>query len=186
MAFLIYGGPGSDTIETSSFAFTAAERDAVFNASSIDIIHDTSGFYGNGTDNTITGTAAADVIEGGGGDDRLTGAGGPDTIAGGAGADTFVFNFPSEGKDTIGDFVSGTDKLEFSATGFGGGLTAGIDPTAVYGLSADASFASATERFHYDTSTDTLYFDPDGSNPGATAVAIAQFPITPFCSRTIC
>lgn len=66
--------------------------------------------------------------------------------------------------------------LEVSATGFGGGLTAGMDPATVFGSSNDATFASATERFHFDTSSDTLYFDADGSDTGATAVAIAQFP----------
>ncbi len=45
MAFLIYGGPGSDTIETSSFAFTAAERDAIFASASIETIIDTSGSH---------------------------------------------------------------------------------------------------------------------------------------------
>ena len=49
-----------------------------------------------------------------------------------------------------------------------------MDP-AVFGSSGDATFASASERFHYDTSIDTLYFDVDGSDDGATAVALAQF-----------
>jgi Ca2+-binding RTX toxin-like protein len=76
--------------------------------------------------------------------------------------------------DTITDFLSGTDKLEFSAAGFGGGLTAGMDPATVFGSSNDATFASATERFHFDSSTSTLYFDADGSDPGAP-VALVQF-----------
>jgi VCBS repeat-containing protein len=176
MAFLIYGGTGSDTIQTTSFAFTAAERDAIFNASSIELIIDSSGFYGDETSNTIAGSAAADNMQGNGGDDRLTGAGGTDSLAGGADADTFVFNFASEGMDTIADFVSGTDKLEISAAGFGGGLSTGTDPATVFGSSSDGSFTSEMERFHLDTSTDTLYFDADGSGETATAVAIAQFP----------
>jgi Ca2+-binding RTX toxin-like protein len=181
VAFLISGGPGSDTIQTTSFAFTAAERDAIFVSSSVEVIRDTSGFYGDETSNTITGTAAADNMQGNGGADRLNGgadrlngAGGPDSLAGGADADTFVFNFPSEGTDTISDFVSGTDHLEISATGFGGGLTAGMDPSTVFGSSNDATFASANERFHFDVSTQTLYFDADGSDTNAAAAAIAH------------
>jgi Ca2+-binding RTX toxin-like protein len=174
-AFQVLGGLGADTLETTSFAFTALERQAIFNTSSIELIHDTSGLYGNETNNTLTGTASADNIQGGGGDDRLTGDGGTDSLAGGADSDTFVFNFPSEGMDTIGDFVSGTDRLEISAAGFGGGLTAGTDPATVFGSSSNADFTS-TERFHLDTSSDTLYFDADGSGGMATAVAIAQFP----------
>jgi Ca2+-binding RTX toxin-like protein len=176
MAFLIYGGTGSDTIQTTSFAFTAAERDAIFNASSIELIIDSSGFYGDETSNAITGSVAADNIQGNGGTDRLIGDGGADSLAGGADSDTFVFNFPSEGMDTIGDFASGTDKLEISVAGFGGGLTTGTDPATVFGSSGNANFTSEMERFHLDTSTDTLYFDADGSGETATAVAIAQFP----------
>jgi hypothetical protein len=174
-AFQVFGGPGSDTIQTSSFAFNATQRDAIFAGSSIELIRDTSGFYGDETDNTITGTASADTIQGGGGNDTITGAGGADSLAGGAGADHFVFNFPSEGTDTISDFVSGTDKLEISASGFGGGLTAGMDPATVFGSSADATFGSATERFHFDTTTDTLYFDADGTAGGSAPVALTQF-----------
>ena len=173
-AFTVFGGTGDDTLQTSSFAFTASEREAVFNTSSIDIIRDTSGIYGDQSANTIVGTAATDNIQAGAGADRITGAAGPDFLAGGAGDDTFVFNLPSEGADTIGDFAVGADVLEFSAAGFGGGLTAGMDVATVYGSSGDATFGSSTERFHYDTSSSTLYFDADGNNPGA-AVALAQF-----------
>ena len=75
---------------------------------------------------------------------------------------------------TITDFGSG-DKLEFSASGFGRRLTAGTDPATVFGTSTDAIFGSAAERFHYDTTANTLYFDADGSGTNAAAVAIADF-----------
>ncbi|WFU25382.1 cadherin-like domain-containing protein [Bradyrhizobium sp. CB1717] len=173
--FQVFGGDGSDTLQTSSFAFTASEREAIFFSLSIETIRDTSGIYGDETANMIVGTAAADNIQGGAGADRLTGAGGPDFLAGGADADTFVFNLPSEGVDTVGDFVSGADVLEVSAAGFGGGLVAGMNVASVYGSSSDATFGSSTERFHYDTSSSTLYFDADGSASGTAAVALAQF-----------
>ena len=141
-------------------------------------------FIGDGNANVLQGNAEVDILSGRGGEDTLTGGSGSDgltggdgadTLNGGADADTFVFNFATEGTDTITDFLSGTDKLEISASGFGGGLTAGMDLTLVFGSSSNELFASETERFHYDTSTDTLYFDADGSGEDAGAVAFAQF-----------
>jgi Ca2+-binding RTX toxin-like protein len=112
-AFQVFGGPGSDTIQ-ANFAFTASQRDAIFNGSSIELIHDTTGFYGDETNNTITGTAAADNIQGGGGADRLIGGSGNDFLSGGSGADTFVFAGPTDGLDTITDFDTTQDVIQFS------------------------------------------------------------------------
>jgi len=72
-----------------------------------------------------------DALSGGAGNDRLIGGAGNDRLSGGAGADIFVFDFPDEGIDTINDFVSGTDKIQLSASGFGGGLSAGSAPPIV-------------------------------------------------------
>ena len=44
-ALQVFGGPGSDTLQTTSFAFTATERDAIFATSSIETIIDTSDSY---------------------------------------------------------------------------------------------------------------------------------------------
>ena len=63
----------------------------------------------------ITGTAGRDTLTGSAGDDRITGLAGADTLTGGAGADVFVFNDIRDGRDTITDFVAGTDKLDLKA-----------------------------------------------------------------------
>ena len=42
-AFQVFGGAGDDTLQTSSFAFTASEREAIFFNSSIETIVDTEG-----------------------------------------------------------------------------------------------------------------------------------------------
>ncbi|MFU8865141.1 MAG: Hint domain-containing protein [Rhodobacterales bacterium] len=90
---LIYGGAGDDTI-------------------SGDEGNDTL-FGGDGND-TITGDEGDDLLFGGNGDDELSGGDGNDTLAGGvgddlltggAGNDTFVYA-PSEGADTITDFLT--------------------------------------------------------------------------------
>ncbi len=65
---------------------------------------------------TIQGTDSSETITGTAGDDVIAGYKGQDTITGGAGSDTFFFNETSDGIDvmTDNDFVSGTDKLDFS------------------------------------------------------------------------
>jgi 5'-nucleotidase / UDP-sugar diphosphatase len=61
---------------------------------------------GNGTRNTLVGTAGDDVIQGAGGADQLTG---------GAGGDTFVYTSTRDAGDLITDFTPYADKLDFSA-----------------------------------------------------------------------
>lgn len=62
---------------------------------------------GNDLGQSLYGNAGANVLNGGGGNDFLVG---------GDGADRFVFA-GSPGNDGIGDFVSGTDKIDLSAYG---------------------------------------------------------------------
>ena len=89
---------------------------------------------GNNLDNTIIGNASAntllgllgnDLLDGAGGNDAMNGGAGFDTMTGGAGADRFVFgsDIAEIGNnplflETITDFLTGTDKLDFSATGY--------------------------------------------------------------------
>jgi Ca2+-binding RTX toxin-like protein len=82
---------------------------------------------GNDSDNQIIGAAGNDRLDGGSGNDRLIGGGGHDQLFGGGGADVFVFTQQSDSRhairsdgfkilpDLIGDFISGTDKIDLSA-----------------------------------------------------------------------
>jgi Ca2+-binding RTX toxin-like protein len=72
---------------------------------------------GNAWSHLIQGNNGANVLTGGSGNDTLYGYGGNDSLFGGAGADKFVFAHGT-GQDTVGDFVSGTDKLDLTAFGF--------------------------------------------------------------------
>lgn len=73
---------------------------------------------GDGSD-VLIGTAAADMLAGDAGDDVIQGGGGGDQLSGGAGRDVFVYTSAGQSTasalDTIGDFVSGTDRIDLSA-----------------------------------------------------------------------
>ena len=118
--------------------------------------------FGNSAANVITGNAAGNIIEGGPGNDRLTG---------GAGPDLFSFKLPGAAHaDRITDFASGSDKLMLdagfmSALGAGGNFTAG-DPR-FHAAAGATSGQDADDRIVYDTSTGNVFYDADGSGPGA-------------------
>jgi Ca2+-binding RTX toxin-like protein len=153
-----------------------------------------------GTGGAVTGTAysdvfnggsGADLFTGGSGDDTFTGGAGADSLTGGAGNDVFVYNSPTEGGDTITDFVTG-DVLHFSSTNFGGitsvtlqspaNTTVNIngaklvDFTAITSITtlvqAESQYATqlgaASPGFilYKSGSDNILAYDPNLSNPG--------------------
>ena len=124
---------------------------------------------------TVTGTSASEVLVGGSGDDTLTGAGGADTLKGSAGADHFHYDSPAEGLDQIIDFSSAQgDVVDVLGSAFGS-LPAGTLSASLFSTKADGTFDNTTERFSFNQTNHTLYFDADGNGAGSTAVAIAQF-----------
>jgi len=132
---------------------------------------------GNDGANRLEGGAGRDKLYGGGGNDVLIGGAGADVLTGGAGADAFVLNFngnSSTQKDTIQDFVPGTDKLEISVTAFtalaGYGLGTLSDSELVYGTKA----TTADQHLIYNPVNGTLLYDPDGVG-GAPAFVIGVF-----------
>lgn len=76
---------------------------------------------GNAGNNVLLGLAGNDTLDGGAGNDSLNGGAGVDKLTGGLGADRFTFSSEAEiGNnpllfETITDFVSGTDIIDFSA-----------------------------------------------------------------------
>lgn len=126
---------------------------------------------GGAGNDTLIGNAAANVLLGGAGADILTG---------GAGVDRFVWESASQGGDTITDFTSGVDKLEFAAQAFGmgaGALAAGQfvqlagGYTGANGTGAEWSAGRAT--FLLDSSGN-LYWDGNGAAAGFTKIAGLQ------------
>jgi Ca2+-binding RTX toxin-like protein len=109
---------------------------------------------------TIIGGSGNDNLIGSEGVDYILGRGGNDTLTGGNGGDSFVFNNITEGIDTITDFGGG-DRIEISASGFGGNLTANaVLDQSQFVLGSAAS--NINHRFIYNNSTGDLFFDPDG------------------------
>ena len=165
-------GEGIDTVRTTLSAYTLGSDVEYLSFTGIGAFTGA----GNALANAITGGTGNDMLDGGAGADRLTGGLGNDTLVGGlgldrltggGGADVFRFGNLTERGDTILDFQAGTDVLEFSASGFGGGLSDGMD------LGADGRFvlgSTATQafgQFIYTSATGALYWDADGTGAGA-------------------
>jgi Ca2+-binding RTX toxin-like protein len=61
------------------------------------------------------GTDAGETIIGGAGDDRITGRAGNDSLTGGGGNDVFVYDTRGFGVDSITDFNTNGDRIDFSS-----------------------------------------------------------------------
>lgn len=150
------GGTGNNNLNASAFTLGAvtlngeAGNDTLKAGSKNDALNG-----GNGND-TLTGNA---------GNDTLTGGAGSDNLTGGNGLDVFAFGLSNEGIDTIADFLSASDRIRVSASGFGGGLTAGTITASQFVLGSTA--LDALDRFIYNQANGALFFDIDGT--GTTA-----------------
>ncbi|MDB5438268.1 MAG: type secretion C-terminal target protein, partial [Caulobacteraceae bacterium] len=86
-------------------------------------------FIGRTANDAITGGGGHDVLLGSAGNDRLDGGANSDLLTGGTGNDTFVFTATQAHNDTVSDFATGADRLEFhgyslataAVTSLGGG-----------------------------------------------------------------
>lgn len=134
---------------------------------------------GAGAD-TLYGGNDADVLEGGDGDDRIVGGRGSDAMVGGGGSDVFAFteindvrNTTSSPIDSINDFVSGEDKLDFR--------NFDIDPmsnvqTRTFSFGAAGPAGSA--RLVFDASAWQLKGDVDGNGTYEFAINIQTPTLT--------
>jgi len=133
---------------------------------------------GSGADK-ITGLAGNDTLIGGADNDTLAGGAGNDNLTGNEGSDYFLFDFAanaSSNLDTIIDFVSGTDKLQFSKKIYKGlGKMVGNLTNDQFWASAGQTTAhSLTDRIIYDTVSGALYYDADGNKVGGVnAIQVA-------------
>lgn len=136
---------------------------------------------GNTGNNTLSGLAGKDIMSGGLGDDLLIGGLGADTLTGGAGADRFRFDVleTALNKDTVKDFVRGTDVIELSRSAFSAlaGYGAGALDASELALGTKATLPG--QNLVYNAATGALFYDNDGSGAQAQ-VQIAVFSTKPL------
>jgi VCBS repeat-containing protein len=169
-----------DATAGGSFTYNATDGIAVSsNAATVTVVNNAT------TATTLTGTSGDDIIiatngsetlDGNGGNDILVGNSGAHVMSGGSGNDTFAFLQTTDGPGTITDFnnITEHDHIAISASGFGSGLSAGMDVSALFETSGDDQFSGFGAVFHYDTASQTLYFSGDGTNGSAIALAHLQ------------
>lgn len=158
-----FGYTTSDGMTTSSNTATATVINNAATATAL---------TGTGADDILIATNGTETMSGGGGNDVLIAAVGGNAMTGGAGNDTFAFLQPS-GPSAVGDFnnTSQNDRIAVSASGFGGGLTAGMDVT--FETSGDDVF-SGFSQFHFDTGNQTLYYSADATQGAAVSLVSVQ------------
>jgi VCBS repeat-containing protein len=172
-----------DATPGGSFTYTSSDGHATSNAATATVVNNAT------TATTLTGTSGDDVIianngteslSGGGGNDVLIGNDGAHTLTGGSGNDNFAFLQPSNGVGTITDFnnTSQHDHIAMSASGYGGGLSAGMDVTPIFETSGDDQFSGFGTQFHFDTANQTLYYSADGTQASAITIATVQAGVT--------
>jgi Ca2+-binding RTX toxin-like protein len=135
-----------------------------------------SSLVGSAAGDSLKGGKGNDLIIGNAGNDFIYGGAGKDILTGGSGNDTFIFNTTpnkSSNIDTLTDFSSGVDKLQFDKAIFKSiGSTGTLNADAFYANAGATSGHDTTDRFVYNTTSGALYYDADGSGKNV-AVQIA-------------
>ena len=158
----INGTPNNDTL------VGGAGNDTINGNAGADLIQ------GLGGNDSLIGSTGWDTIQGGDGNDWIHGGGWSDTVTGGAGSDSFVWNDAGTNtRDTVTDFVSGTDELVFDnaffrALGADGAWAAGDG--RFWQAEGVIAGHDADDRILYDTRSGSLYYDADGN--GAVAAQL--------------
>jgi Ca2+-binding RTX toxin-like protein len=129
--FAVNGSSGNDVVKVALNSPSAIE-----------------GFAGN---DQLVGSDQADYIDGGANLDKIRGDGGGDFLFGGTGADVFKYRKVSDSgiganADTIADFLSGTDRLNFARIDTNPGL-AGDQGFAYIGTAAFNASGAAQIRY---------------------------------------
>ena len=161
-------GEGTDELVTSK-ATTAVTSNVNTNATS-----GNDQITGTTKSEKIDGLAGNDLLKGLAGNDTLIGGAGLDTLIGGAGADNLtggtdsdVFKLTlltesgitSKTRDTITDFLSGTDKIDLSALDANETLTG--DQAFTFIGSAAFNKTNAAGQLRFDTASKILYGSTD-------------------------
>lgn len=138
---------------------------------------------GDAAANALAGGAGNDTLFGQAGSDTLFGGSGADLLTGGSGNDRFVFDtaLGSSNIDRITDFKpNGYDKIVLDDDIFtaltGSGSGARLPSGTLKIVSSGSAAGDANDHLIYNTTTDKLYYDPDG-NGAKAAVQIATITL---------
>jgi subtilisin family serine protease/subtilisin-like proprotein convertase family protein len=116
----------------------------------------------SGITRILSGRAGDDILIGSNSAETFIGGAGADRITTGSGYDIVSYSLASEGADIITDFNLLDDIIQVSASGFGGGLTAGeVIDSSQFLLGTAATTSS--HRFIFTQPTGQLFYDIDGN-----------------------
>lgn len=145
-----------------------ANIEIVIGGSKADVIR------GDSADNQLWGRNGSDRLSGGDGQDTLAGGTGRDILTGGAGADVFFFAGQGDLGDSITDFELELDLIRLDGAGFKlGSYAGGLDPTRFVSGTSNAA-GDADDKFIFNTTDATLWWDRDGTGTKFAAVLIAD------------
>jgi serralysin len=136
--------------------------------------------YGGSLGDNLIGNSFNNYFIGGAGNDTLKGGIGSDYLTGGIGNDTFCFQgvaltganngtntvATALGRDTISDFVVGTDKIVLSKATFAA-LTSAVGG-AIVTVTNDTLAGGQSAAIVYSTSSGNLFYNSDGVASGGT------------------
>jgi serralysin len=129
---------------------------------------------GNASANTLAGYGGNDILKGNSGDDVLIGGAGADTLSGNAGIDKHKYEAVSHGGDTI-TYFSSADTFEFTKSAFGNLASTSVGAANFLSRTSGNAATTGNHRFIFDQSTDTLWYDSNGSGTGGlTMIADLQ------------
>ncbi len=171
---------GSDTVQAAGNIVLAAQVEHLVQTGALNAAGTgnalANAMLGNSGNNLLAGAQGNDTLGGGAGNDTLLGGLGIDRLVGGGGGDVFRYDLAAQGLDIIADFVAAEDQLLVRASGFGGGLAAGVDLGAtgrfVQNGTGAAASAAGTGQFVFNSTNGQLLWDADGTG-GTAAVRVA-------------
>lgn len=162
---LMLGGAGNDTLDgkgDSDRLFGGAGNDRLIGDTNATVGKVIDWFAGESSSDFLDGESGNDTLSGGSHNDTLIGGSGMDMLEGGGGSDVFRFVRTDDGKDTITDFVHGTDKIQIVAANFTN-LPLGSLSSSRLVVSNNPTASSTGSVFLYNSATGELSFDSNGN-----------------------